>query len=163
MASSDSDEPNTRLYWLMGDKARELDINRISDPHKDVAINNRLLELSEQLVCCVFDVWFLPWLQPSDCLSIWLDVSLQDRVRRIRREEAFRVIRYADLEYRVRMKDQLALLFGESAYGIDMTHDRTPFNLIVNIHENDSISAIGSELLDLIRDLLSATPTPDGM
>ncbi len=81
----------------------------------------------------VFDCLSLPWLHRQKCLVIWLESSLESRVMKaIVSHRGQNDLTPAQVEAKIRRKDQTARREILNHYQIDIFQDRTPFDLIID-------------------------------
>lgn len=108
---------------------------------KDLLTEEQFLKVDQELCNIeknskgvIFDSWIMPWRKSMDGLCIYLESSLESRVLKAavsRRENGFDIDEsYAEA---IKNKDEAAAQLYQKLYGIDISRDLEPFDLIVDI------------------------------
>ncbi|MFH1095041.1 MAG: cytidylate kinase family protein [Candidatus Micrarchaeota archaeon] len=108
-----------------------------ADPHIDLKFDQELKRQCEG-GHCVVSTWLGPWMAPGGVFKVWLDVSLDERARRVAGRESQDV---AEAKARIFLRDAQNVARYQKAYGIDIL-DHSKFDLVIDAdHSTPSRSA----------------------
>jgi cytidylate kinase len=97
-------------------------------------VDEEIRRVEKQSCNTVFDCLSLPWLHTKKCMVIWLESSLPSRVMKaVVSHQGQNDLTVDQVEHRINLKDQLARHRIQTQYGVDISSDRSPFNLIVDV------------------------------
>jgi cytidylate kinase len=82
----------------------------------------------------VFDCLSLPWLHIRECMTIWLESSLESRtMKAVVSYRGESNLTFAAVKEGIQSKDELARRQMLERYGVNLFEDRSPFDLVVDI------------------------------
>ena len=103
--------------------------------HKfDKRVDEELMEWAKR-ENIVFDSWTMPWLLKENAFKVWLEVSPEERTRRLARRDRISVEEALNV---LKEKDAKTKSIYKSLYGFDLGEDLSPFNLILDTTELES-------------------------
>jgi len=120
--------------WWETDEGRIFLQQRAKDPEFDKRVDEELMKWAKR-GNVVLDSWTMPWLLKREAFKVWLEVSVDERAKRLSRrdrisvEEALRALEEKDGETKRLYKDM---------YGFDLEEDLSPFDLIFDTTELES-------------------------
>jgi len=115
-----------RGWWETTEGMRFLE-HRLRDPRFDKHVDEELLNWARQ-GNVVLDSWTMPWLSKTG-FKIWLEVSLQERVRRLANRDRMTL---REAEEVINEKDGKTKLIYEKLYGFRLGEDFSPFDLVLD-------------------------------
>lgn len=124
------DENNALWVTRMG----EIETRRDSKP-VDRDVNELLLRALKDNVHTIFDSWALPWLADQvPCLRIWMESSLESRAlkARVSQEPYGPILSLEACRDLVVDKDRSTARRLEPLLGVDIRHDRSVFDLVLD-------------------------------
>jgi len=122
-------KPAERGWWETNEGMRFLQ-QRMRDLKFDRAVDKKLVEWSKK-GNVVLDSWTMPWLL-KDSFKIWLEVSLEERARRLAKRNAISLKEAFNI---IKEKDEKTKMIYKSLYGFNLGEDFSPFNLILDANE----------------------------
>jgi len=150
---------NPRTHWLFSDNATETDHHRLIDPRLDIAVNEYLKQLVMTKTEQILDVWFLPWLRPTNSLKIWIECPAQIRAQRILRLVGSINRNIEHIQQTIAGKDARSREFAYKIYGIDIFADRTPFDVIITVESELPVGTVHTALNLISQKFLSVGET----
>jgi len=115
-----------RGWWESTEGMRFLE-QRLRDPRFDKQVDAELLNWVRR-GNVVLDSWTMPWLSKMG-FKIWLEVSPQERVRRLARRDRIGV---REAEEVIKEKDGKTKRIYEGLYGFRLGEDFSPFDLVLD-------------------------------
>lgn len=115
-----------RGWWETPEGMRFLR-QREEDPSFDKQVDDQLLSFAKQ-GNVVLDSWTMPWLSEKG-FKIWLEVSAQERARRLTRRDGISV---KQAEMMIREKDGKTKQIYERLYGFKLGEDYSPFDVVLD-------------------------------
>ena len=100
----------------------------------DARLNDALRAEVRRTQLTVFDSWSLPWLADDDTYRIWIESSLDSRALKVRasQEPKGPFLSLADCLALASRKDADTVDRFKLLLGVDISTDRTPFDLVVD-------------------------------
>lgn len=126
-------KPDKRGWWESEEGMKFLQ-QRTKNPEFDKKVDKELMKWAKR-GNVVFDSWTMSWLLKKSAFKVWLEVTPEERARRLARrdhisvEEALKVLKEKDAKTKSIYKD---------LYGFNLGEDLSPFNLILNTTELES-------------------------
>jgi len=113
-------------WWEATEGMRFLE-QRLCDSRFDRQVDEELLKWAEK-GNVVLDSWTMPWLCKKG-FKIWIEVSLQERVRRLVRRDKISI---EEAEKTIGEKDGKTKRVYEKLYGFKLGEDYSPFDLVLD-------------------------------
>lgn len=97
-------------------------------------VDDELLEIEKNGMNVVFDTIAMPWIHRKlDSLCIWLESSLESRVlKSIISHKGSNNYSHKEITDRIIKKDENAFSYLMKRYNVDISTDRSPFDLIID-------------------------------
>jgi cytidylate kinase len=113
-------------WWETAEGMRFFE-QRLRDPRFDKQVDAELLKAADQ-GNVVLDSWTMPWLS-KDGFKIWIEVSPEERARRLARRDKLSV---KEAEKLLNEKDDKTRRVYEKLYGFKLGEDYSPFDLVLD-------------------------------
>ncbi len=126
-------KPGERGWWESEAGIKFLQ-QRTKNHEFDKRVDEELMKLAKQ-GNVVLDSWTMPWLLKENAFKVWLEVSPEERARRLARRDRITVEKALNV---LKEKDAKTKSIYKSLYGFDLGEDLSPFDLILDTTELDS-------------------------
>jgi len=123
-------KPSERGWWESEEGMKFLQ-QRTKNHEFDKKVDEELIEWAKR-GNVVFDSWTMPWLLKENTFKVWLEVSPEERARRLARRNRFSVEEALSV---LKEKDAKTKNIYKSLYGFDLGEDLSPFDLILDTTE----------------------------
>jgi len=120
-------KPTVRGWWTTGEGLNFHQL-RAKDPRFDEKVDKRLLKWAK-LGNVVIDSWTIPWLLQNG-FKIWLEVSQEERARRLMRRESR--MSFEEALMVLKEKDERSKAIYKKYYGFDLGEDFSPFDVVLD-------------------------------
>jgi cytidylate kinase len=160
--------PPDRNNALWATRMSDIEARRDSEP-VDELVNKLLIEALRTRDATVFDSWSAPWLPSAEsCLRIWIESTPESRAMKVRvsQEPYGPFLTLPECEGLMAAKDTATIRRFEPLLGVDISVDRTPFDLVVDNSQlivtstidsaRSGISTFHTELVALLTECLPA-------
>jgi len=126
-------KPGERGWWESEEGMKFLQ-QRTKNHEFDKRVDEKLMEWAKR-GNIVYDSWTMPWLLKGNAFKVWLEVSPEERARRLARRDRLSVEEALSV---LKKKDAKTKSIYKSLYGFDLEEDLSPFNLILDTTELES-------------------------
>ncbi len=126
-------KPGDRGWWET-DEGRGFLRQRLKDHEFDERVDEELIEWGRQ-GNVVLDSWTMPWLFKGEAFKVWLEVSPDERARRLARRDRISV---EEALQALEEKDKETKRIYKGLYGFDLGEDFSPFDLVFDTNELES-------------------------
>ncbi len=123
-------KPRERGWWET-EEGRSFLQQRTRDQEFDKRVDEELMELARR-GNVVLDSWTMPWLLEEEAFKVWLEVSPDERARRLARRDRISV---KEALRALEEKDGKTKGIYKRLYGFDLGEDFSPFDLILDTNQ----------------------------
>lgn len=126
-------KPDERGWWESEAGMKFLQ-QRTKNHEFDKKVDEELMEWAKQ-GNIVFDSWTMPWLLKKNAFKVWLEVTPEERARRLARRDRISVEEALNV---LKKKDAKTKSIYKSLYGFNLGEDLSPFDMILDTNELNS-------------------------
>jgi cytidylate kinase len=126
-------KPGKRGWWESEEGMKFLQ-QRTKNHEFDKRVDEELMEWAKR-GNIVFDSWTMPWLLKENAFKVWLEVTPEERARRLARRDRISVEEALNV---LKKKDAKTKSIYKSLYGFDLGEDLSPFDMILDTTELNS-------------------------
>jgi cytidylate kinase len=122
--------PHKRGWWETRE-GRSFLQQRTRNHEFDKRVDEELIKWA-RMGNVVLDSWTMPWLLEEEAFKVWLEVSPDERARRLARRDRISV---EEAHRALQEKDEKTKRIYKRLYGFDLGEDFSPFDLILDTNQ----------------------------